>query len=61
MATKIYETRIFSAPGKLFFIKVFSTALAAVKELNRIKGMTERDDENEWHGNVTELRLNNEV
>ena len=60
MAKKIYVTRIYSSPDRLFFIKVFSTALAAIKELNRIKNMTEEDDKNQWHGYVTELRLNNE-
>lgn len=61
MVTKtIYETRIFNAPGCLFFIKVYSKALAAIKELNRVKSMTENEGKNTWRGYVTELRLNNE-
>ena len=54
MTTTIYETRIYSNPGQLFFIGTFSTEGAAVAYLNKFNGM---GSTNKWHGYVAKMEL----
>lgn len=55
MTPTIYETRIYSNPGQLFFIGTFSTEAAAVAYLNKFNGI--RSDKNKWHGYVAKMEL----